>query len=592
MIRLKKMMALVIALVMVICTMNFTAFADDPEPAAGALKVNGTLTVKGLDDGDEVTYYHIVKWNSTEPTQATDPAVGWTWGDDITGPGLTDADLAQITGDKDGAGQITAKIAGKIASNVGTGKGPETVTGTEWTKEVTDAGLYMVIVKPAESGTIYNPIFVAANWYGSNEEPDSSNKIAVSENKATYYDNAMAKKTTFGGDKKSKGRDGKEGEEALASYTTDVGEVVDFTYDTIVPKYATNYKSPVFKITDTMDGLKLTGDIKVFKYDAEKEKILDELRTDFYNIEKLNDDTAFAITFTQDYLWGKTDPAIPVTGQSIIVTYSAEITDKATKIVNQDKNTIDVLYSVKPDDDKGAGLIRDETNHFTFSIDANLVGHSEIEGSSTEAIKVGVDKDGNTIVKTSEYAWSGETHGPLAGAEFKLYTDADCTKLYTNPVFGGTVLSDESGRITIKGLDVGEYWLKETKAPEGYIKAQEAVKIEITAEIDEEVNVVDEVDNNGTKVKVTYITNTLESYQVIIGGATTSYTIVNESANITAADRDEDTIDSSDYELKNTKGVELPATGGMGTTIFYVIGTVLVLGAGILLVTRRRMDSV
>ncbi|MBQ8306139.1 MAG: LPXTG cell wall anchor domain-containing protein [Blautia sp.] len=43
--------------------------------------------------------------------------------------------------------------------------------------------------------------------------------------------------------------------------------------------------------------------------------------------------------------------------------------------------------------------------------------------------------------------------------------------------------------------------------------------------------------------------------------------------------------------LHNNKGQELPSTGGMGTTIFYIIGAILVIGAGILLVTRRRMNS-
>ena len=43
--------------------------------------------------------------------------------------------------------------------------------------------------------------------------------------------------------------------------------------------------------------------------------------------------------------------------------------------------------------------------------------------------------------------------------------------------------------------------------------------------------------------------------------------------------------------IENNSGAELPSTGGIGTTIFYVIGAILVLGAGILLVTRRRMNA-
>ena len=48
---------------------------------------------------------------------------------------------------------------------------------------------------------------------------------------------------------------------------------------------------------------------------------------------------------------------------------------------------------------------------------------------------------------------------------------------------------------------------------------------------------------------------------------------------------------ASVVKVENNKGTELPSTGGIGTTIFYVIGAILVLGAGILLVTRRRMNA-
>ena len=47
--------------------------------------------------------------------------------------------------------------------------------------------------------------------------------------------------------------------------------------------------------------------------------------------------------------------------------------------------------------------------------------------------------------------------------------------------------------------------------------------------------------------------------------------------------------DTSVVDVENETGAELPSTGGIGTTIFYVVGAVLVIGAGVLLVSRRRM---
>ena len=44
-------------------------------------------------------------------------------------------------------------------------------------------------------------------------------------------------------------------------------------------------------------------------------------------------------------------------------------------------------------------------------------------------------------------------------------------------------------------------------------------------------------------------------------------------------------------DKKKKKGSSLPSTGGIGTTIFYVVGVILMLGAGVLLVTKKRMSS-
>ena len=52
-----------------------------------------------------------------------------------------------------------------------------------------------------------------------------------------------------------------------------------------------------------------------------------------------------------------------------------------------------------------------------------------------------------------------------------------------------------------------------------------------------------------------------------------------------------DELDAAGVEVINKAGTELPSTGGIGTTIFYIIGAILVIGAGVVLVTRRRMNN-
>ena len=70
--------------------------------------------------------------------------------------------------------------------------------------------------------------------------------------------------------------------------------------------------------------------------------------------------------------------------------------------------------------------------------------------------------------------------------------------------------------------------------------------------------------------------------------------LVSQSSTTTHAETVEKTINDLDpeaLEIVNKAGTELPSTGGIGTTIFYVLGALLILGAGVVLVTRRRMDA-
>ena len=61
----------------------------------------------------------------------------------------------------------------------------------------------------------------------------------------------------------------------------------------------------------------------------------------------------------------------------------------------------------------------------------------------------------------------------------------------------------------------------------------------------------------------------------------------------TTAEGEENTYQTSDggIQVINNTGIELPHTGGIGTTIFYAVGGVLVLAAVVLLVTKKRMSS-
>lgn len=167
----------------------------------------------------------------------------------------------------------------------------------------------------------------------------------------------------------------------------------------------------------------------------------------------------------------------------------------------------------------------------------------------------------------------------LKDAEFKLYdengkyviVDADgkVTGWADNEEDGSTLKSDEKGLFKVSGLDDGTYWIKETKAPDGYNLITDPIKIEIKATT---VNDQDWTAMEGPSDALTAL-----EIKVTVGSTTTSGNGDTESG-IVATD------------IENNKGAELPETGGMGTTIFYVLGAILVLGAGGLLIARRRTD--
>ena len=577
----KKIMALIIAAVMIVGTMSVTALAD---PAQGAATAETSVTISGLDSGDVVKLYKVIGWSDS---------TGWVLEDDFASVTAFDGKL----GVNNQAISIDTGVVDEINSQISS----STDTAAEYTMKDSDngshtfadlaTGLYIAIVTASQPGVVYNPIIVSADYVANGNSIDASNSSIPNSTGGA----AVAKKSKIELSKEAANTEDHDGHD---DETVKVGDTLTFTVETEIPPFA-GYQDPSFVLTDEMsNGLKFiqTGGTK------DGITILEPADAVFTVSDK--SDTGYKITLDPDYL--KTI----ATNTKFKYTYQATVTTDAVDSVNHENNTLTLEFSNNPNDGSSKTRLRDRTNHYTFTIDGNLLGSDNY--SATEVVKIGVSADGSEIIETVRLANGGEV-GALENAEFALYavTDEEFANAanfnaashtaYSNKDSAGetvsyaNIKSGADGRINIQGIDGGKYLLVETKAPTGYIKRQTPVQIEIIPTIDEKVEY--EEDADGVKVKVT--TKELTSYVVKIDGVTTAtYTITN-SADKTATVSDEgDKVgstnvgdDTSSGKIKNTKGVELPSTGGMGTTLFYIIGAILVVGAGILLVTRRRMSA-
>ena len=558
---LKKIMALIVAMVMIVGTMSsMTVFASQQ----GAVTEDGTVIITGLDEGDEVALYQVIGWKDS---------TGWVFKndfdvDEIEGHlGTTNTPFTIDTG-------IVNTINSQITSSTPTAA-TATIDDSGKFETTVAPGMYIAIVTAKTPGTVYNPIIVSSDFVtGGNSVDASSDSIPNSVSGAA----AVAKKSTIELTKEGTDETSVDGNK---NETVAVGDTVNFKIETTIPPFAT-YNKPVFKISDTLSNGITLGD----EDDIEVTKPADAVKDQDYTVHKV-DAHNFTVVFDEKYL--KTI----ATNTAVEINYPATITSDAVKSVNPENNTVTLEYQTNPqsENDSTVEKVRDITNHYSFTIDGDLLGVDNY--SATEVVKIGVSADGSEILETVTLD-NGESVGALEGATFKLVYAGTDDVVKTKDASGAVITWDENkiktgadGRMTITGLDAGEYELVEVKAPAGYIKMQNRIPVEIIAN----VKPVTYVDEEGCTIKTTE----LESYQIKIDGKeTASYTITNSKDVIKASSSIGDSVVGTDDEsgkIKNTKGVELPSTGGIGTTLFYIIGAILVVGAGILLVTRRRMSA-
>lgn len=229
-------------------------------------------------------------------------------------------------------------------------------------------------------------------------------------------------------------------------------------------------------------------------------------------------------------------------GATVTITYTAVVTDKAAIDGNGNTNKVTVTWTTKGGDEPGPDKVETEETIFTYAIALKKVNNKGVAlpGAVFEFpfyVKSTADANG-------AYIYAGTTAG------------AGLTNQITTP---------DSGVIVVKGVKSGSYEITEVTAPAGYNKLTAPVTVQAVKTSSTSTHTTVYLDKDGNVVDV--------------------------SAKEIEVKVDIDTIAATAVVVVNKAGTELPSTGGMGTTVFYVLGTVLVLGAVVLLITKKRMSD-
>ncbi len=545
--KLKKLFAVMLSLVMVLA-MGITSFAADK--VIGNSDDTAQIKVEGVDtDATSVKAYPIIKttygrngdFSGYEVLYTTNPAIVATKNEDNS---------LEYTLSQEQIAQIRAGLHNDAIDMTNVGNGTYTADAK--------LGAYLVIVEGSETST-YNAMVVSTNYKNEN----GANAIDLGKNTAT------AKKST----KPTLDKNIKNADATTTKHNTvNIGDVINYEVSVAnIPEYTGKY--PVFNVVDTLsEGLTFNGDdVTVTVNGTTLTKDVDYKFTKEGQTITINFvDTSLTATGTTEY--GYTLNSYK--GQNMTIAYSATVNENAKLNEVGNQNDATLTYSKDSTVERNNGTDEKKTHSYTFDIDGSVEGTNSVIPVDVKHILNKIGEEVKTIEVNGEKV---DVKAALEGAEFTVYTDEACTVRYQQ---GGeaypVVRSTAAGQIELKGLAAGTYYIKETKAPAGYSVNATAVKVEITGltfnENDELTGWTIKV-NNQNVASFVYGTNE--------GGKTKfvrSDSITNEGTEFV-----------NGYNILNTKITALPSTGGIGTTIFTIVGCgIMIAAAGLFFASRRK----
>ena len=563
-----RLMAVLMAMTMIL-TMSMTAFAA--EASKGTLTVNNTVAGKTLDlyqiftatkNGNNVAYTLNSAYEGFFQSKITDASTlkgealsekayeyvkdqvgtdgsnGAAFAKDIMGWILSASGETKTAVESTHSTTTTADTKTVIenliygyyvvyplgATDTSTAPGNETVKSVASLVNVTgDASInmksnYPTVDKkliPAQSGSGINvDAIVDGSWEGTHDmvlddENDSEDTIAPRG-----------------------AADGKKAEDF------GIGDTVTYQLTSKVPDM-TGYNSYTFKFSDTLSkglDLKEVLSVKVGNTTLKAGKT----GTNTYALTYDKTSRILTVTLNDFYNSYKNH-----TGETITVVYTATLNKDAVIGMNPNTNKAVVEYSNNPSTDKTGTSEPSTVDAHTFDF---TIYKYYLKDQNNKEDKIALEKAEFELYK-------GNTEGTAADEQAKVnivdegngvYRQATADEAKAADFTSAKIVSDADGKVLVKGLDAGIYYLRETKAPEGYNKLLSDIKVVIKADYD---------------VK----TGKLTSYSV-------DYTYNGKTTNGTAiTDKDSHPV----VAVENKTGAQLPSTGARTALLLTLAGVVL-----------------